>query len=48
MVELRNVRKDEEVENPDDTESIGEVVYVQREHLILEHRGLSDWEYEAA
>jgi nicotinate phosphoribosyltransferase len=50
MVELRNVAEGtKRFENPDEYRvGLEKSLYVRREHLILEHRGLSDWEYEAA
>lgn len=50
MVELRNVAEvTKRFENPDEYRvGLEKSLYVRREHLILEHRGVSDWEYEAA
>jgi len=48
--ELRNVADGtKRFENPDEYRvGLEKSLYVRREHLILEHRGLSEWEYDAA
>jgi nicotinate phosphoribosyltransferase len=50
MVELRKVSDaTKRFENPDEYRvGLEKSLYIQREKLILEHRGDSDWEYETA
>ena len=50
MVELRNVADaTKRFDNPDEYRAgLEKSLYIERENLILEHRGASDWEYEAA
>jgi nicotinate phosphoribosyltransferase len=50
MTELRNVADGtKRFDNPDEYRvGLEKSLYIQRESLILERRGVSDWEYEAA
>jgi nicotinate phosphoribosyltransferase len=50
MVEFRNVAEGtKRFDNPDEYRvGLEKSLYIQRENLILERRGISDWEYEAA
>ena len=50
MVELHHVSDGtKRFDNPDEYRvGLEKSLYIQRENLILEHRGVSDWEYEAA
>jgi len=50
MVELRNVADGtKRFDNPEEYRvGLEKSLYIQRENLILERRGISDWEYEAA
>ena len=50
MVELRNVADaTKRFDNPDEYRvGLEKSLYRQRENLILEHRGVGDWEDEAA
>jgi nicotinate phosphoribosyltransferase len=50
LVELRNVADaTKRFDNPDEYKvGLEKSLYMQRENLILEHRGISDWEAEAS
>jgi nicotinate phosphoribosyltransferase len=50
MVELMKIADGtKRFENPDEYRAgLEKSLYIERENLMLEHRGISDWEYEAA